>query len=120
MNTGYINQRIEIYATDNIPQESGGTIPGMVLYWSTNATVKQLRTQRTAEANQDPLRMVYSFECRYRKDKSPQVDMYVKWRGQLFSITGISPDVVYNVTMKFDASSIRADNLVTGTNQETT
>lgn len=113
MISGQLNQRIEIYSNAVNRNAYGGTDPGNILYWSTNAEVKQLRSSRTLEANQLPMRMVFSFTVRYRRDKNIQNDMLLYWRGSWFIIQGYIPDVVYNQYVKFDAVVLNSGDLVT-------
>lgn len=112
MNSGLINQKIEIYSNAAIPDGYGGTNPDNELYWSTNATVKILRSSRTQEANQSPMKQVCSFEVRYRNDKQIANDMLLKWRGSWFVIQGYNPDVVYQTYVKFDAIASNSGAIV--------
>lgn len=111
--SGLLNQRIEIYTNTVTRRPEGGTEPNNELYWSTNAEVKQLRSSRTQEANQSPMKQVFSFKVRYRRDKNIQSDMLLYWRGSWFIIQGYMPDVVYNDWVKFDAVAHNSGNLVT-------
>lgn len=110
---GEANQYIEIYSNSVNRNAWGGTDPGNTLYWATNAKVKQLRSSRTQEANQSPMKMVFSFEVRYRRDRNIQNDMLLYWRGSWFIIQGYTPDVVYNEYVKFDAVASNSGDLVT-------
>lgn len=114
MITGLLNQRIEIYSNDSTPDGYGGSTPATLLYWSTSASVKQLRSSRNQEANQDPLKMVFSFMVRYRTDKDIRNDMLLKWRNNWFSIQGYTPDVVNREYVKFDAVERNMASLVAG------
>ena len=104
INTGDLTQRIAIYENNQIPDGYGGTIPNDTVYWSTFAKVDQLRSSRTQEANQSPMRQVFSFTVRYRDDKQIQNDMLLLWRGQYYIISGYVPDVVFQKYVKFDAT----------------
>ena len=119
MNPGQLNQKIEIYANGSVQDGYAGTTEGQVLHWSTNASVKQLRSSRTQEANQSPLKQVFSFTVRYRVDKEIANDMLLKWRDNWFIIQGYSPDVVDRVYVKFDAIENNMDNIVEGTPETT-
>ena len=114
MDTGYMNQRIEIFANANTNDGYGGSIPNIEPYWSTNAEVRQLSSSRNLEANQDELKPVWKFRVRYRNDKNLLDDMIVKWRGSNFIIQGYSPDVVYKEYMEFKAIPFRLEDLVQG------
>ncbi len=113
MITSLINQRIQIYSDSTIIDDYGGVDPNNTIYWDTNAEVKQLRSSRTLEANQAPLKQVFSFKVRYRRDKNIQNDMLLKWRENWFIIQGYMPDVVYNDYVKFDAVATNQGDLVT-------
>lgn len=113
MISGLINQRIEIYSNSVNRNSWGGTDPGNTLYWSTNAEVKQLQSRRESEANQSPMKMVFSFKVRYRRDKNIQNDMLLYWRGSWFIIQGYTPDLIYNDYVKFDAVASNTGDLVT-------
>lgn len=121
MNTGFINQRIEIFSNNNSSDGYGGSIPGLSAdpYWSTNAEVKQLSSSRTLEANQDELMPVFVFRIRYRDDKNIIDDMIVKWRGSDFVIQGYKPDVVYKEYVEFRAKPFRIGDLVQGSQSTT-
>lgn len=93
--SGLINQRIEILKYEDQPDGSGGSIPVEVTYWSTSATVLQLKASRSLEANQERLKPVFKFEVRYRDDKFVIEDMVIKWRGETFRINQAEPDYVY-------------------------
>lgn len=93
--SGLINQRIEIYKYDDVPDGAGGVIPGEVLYWATSCSVQQLKASRSLEANQERLKPVFKFEARYRDDKFVIEDMIIKWRGETFRINQAEPDYVY-------------------------
>lgn len=93
--SGFLNQRIEIFKYQDIPDGSGGVTPVEVLYWSTNAEVNQVKASRTLEANQEHLKPVVKFKVRYRNDKFVIEDMIVKWRGQDFRVNQAEPDFVY-------------------------
>lgn len=119
MLSGKLAQKIEIYSNQATPNPYGGTDPGNSLYWATYAEVKQLRSSRTQEANQSPLKDVFSFTVRYRNDKNIQNDMLLKWRGNMYIIQGYTPDVVKQNYVKFDAVAINDGEIVTGTNRTT-
>lgn len=103
IDTGDLSQKIAIYENDQIPDGYGGTIPNNEVYWSTFAKVEQLRSARTQEANQSPMKQVFTFTIRYRDDKQIQNDMLLLWRGQYYIIQGYVPDVIFQKYVKFDA-----------------
>lgn len=92
---GLLNQRIEIFKYEDQPDGSGGSVPVEVIYWSTSATVLQLKASRSLEANQERLKPVFKFEVRYRDDKFVIEDMVIKWRGETFRINQAEVDYVY-------------------------
>lgn len=104
IDTGDLTQKIAIYENNQIPDGYGGTIPNDTVYWSTFAKVEQLRSSRTQEANQSPMKQVFSFTVRYRNDKQIQNDMLLLWRGQYYIISGYVPDVIFQKYVKFDAT----------------
>lgn len=112
MTTGRLTQKIQIMARANISDGYAGYTPNNVLYWETFADVKALRSSRTLEANQSPLKQSYSFTIRYRKDKNLENDMLVVWRGDYYVITGYTPDVVYQEYVKFDALATSSGDIV--------
>lgn len=101
--TADLSQKIVIYQNAQIADGYGGTIPNNTIYWETSAKVEQLRSSRTQEANQSPMKQVFSFMIRYRNDKQIQNDMLLKWRGQFYIIQGYEPDVIFQKYVKFDA-----------------
>lgn len=105
--SGLINQRIEIYKYDDVPDGAGGVIPGEVLYWSTSATVLQLKASRSLEANQERLKPVFKFEVRYRDDKFVIEDMVVKWRGETFRVNQAEPDYVFREKLIITAIAVQ-------------
>lgn len=104
IDSGELSQKIVIYSNEQIKDGFGGTIPNNSLYWATFAKVEQLRSSRTQEANQSPMKQVFSFTVRYRDDKQIQNDMLLKWRGQYYIISGYVPDVIFQKYVKFDAT----------------
>lgn len=103
INSGDLSQRIAIYENNQVSDGYGGTIPNDAVYWSTFAKVEQLRSSRTQEANQSPMKQVFSFTVRYRNDKQIQNDMLLKWRNQYYIIQGYVPDVIFQKYVRFDA-----------------
>jgi len=103
IDSGELSQRIAIYQNAQIKDGYGGTIPNDTVYWSTFAKVDQLRSSRTQEANQSPMKQVFTFTIRYRNDKQIQNDMLLKWRNQYYIIQGYVPDVIFQKHVKFDA-----------------
>lgn len=104
IDSGDLTQRIAIYLNAQIDDGYGGTIPNDTVYWETFAKVEQLRSSRTQEANQSPMKQIFSFTIRYRNDKQIENDMLLKWRGQYYIISGYVPDVVFQKYVKFDAT----------------
>lgn len=102
--TADLSQKIAIYENKQIKDGYGGTIPNNQLYWATFAKVEQLRSSRTQEANQSPMKQVFSFTVRYRNDKQIENDMLLLWRGQYYIISGYVPDVIFQKYVKFDAT----------------
>lgn len=113
MISGYINQKITIYSSDGVRNPYGGLDPANTIYWETSAEVKQLRSSRTVEANQQPLQQVFQFRVRYRMDKNIQNNMLLYWRGTWFSIINYSPDVVHQDYVTFDGIANNLGNMVT-------
>lgn len=121
MQTGHINQNIDIYENDNVSDGYTGVSQAIkeTPYWSTWAEIKPLRSSRNLEANQTELKPVYNFKVRYRNDKNLLDNMVVKWRGTFFIIQGYIPDVVYQEYMSFDAIPFNIGDLVAGTEETT-
>jgi len=95
MESGFLNQRIEIFKYEDVSDGAGGVTPQEVLYWSTSAEVRQLKASRNLEANQERLKPVVKFKVRYRDDKFVVEDMIIKWRGEVFRVNQATPDYVY-------------------------
>lgn len=93
--TGLINQRIEIYADQDIPDGSGGMIPNSVLYWATSANVKPIHARRDLAQAQEQFKPAFTFEISDRNDKNVRPNMLLKYRGSWFTITNCVPDYVY-------------------------
>jgi len=107
LNSGELNQRIDIYQNADTDNGSGGSIPGEVVYWATSAQVKPLRSLRTVQANQEELKPSFSFTVRNRNDKFVAEDMFLKWRGQVFTITSAEVDFVYKEWLTIIAKSVQ-------------
>jgi len=95
INSGELNQKIEIFINADVDDGAGGTIPGIELYWATNAKVDVLKSVRTQQANQETLKPAVSFTVRNRDDKFLVEDMILHWRGQDFAISSADPDYTY-------------------------
>jgi len=95
MESGFLNQRIEIFKYEDVSDGAGGVTPQEVLYWSTSAEVRQLKASRNLEANQERLKPVVKFKVRYRDDKFVVEDMIIKWRGEVFRVNQAIPDFIY-------------------------
>lgn len=93
--TGLLNQQIEIHQNADIDNGSGGTMPGMELYWATVARVEPLKSRRDLQANQETLKDGFKFTIRDRVDKTIAPDMLIKYRGGLLTIQSAIPDYVY-------------------------
>ena len=113
LSSGLLNQRVTIYSSNVIILASGGVDPNNAPYWSTVAEVRQLRSSRNAQANQEVLKQVFQFKIRYRRDKNIANNMMLYWRGSWFIISGYTPDVVYNDYVIFDAIANNMGNIVT-------
>lgn len=118
METGKINQRIQIFENNNQPDGYGGVTQDIndVPYWDTNAQIKFLSSSRNLEANQTQLKPVVNFKVRYRNDKFLKDNMLVKWRGAYFIIQGYIPQVVYQEYISFDAIEYQQNDIVTNRN----
>jgi len=103
INSGELNQKIEIYRIMNASNGSGGTIPTETLYWSTFAKVTPLGSNQTLEANQEMLKDGFSFLVRYRKDKTITPEMIIKYRGGVLKITSAPLDYPYKEWVSFKA-----------------
>ena len=105
---GLINQSISIYKYIDVANDSGGTDPMEVVYWSTSAEVKMLKASRNLESNQEKLKPVAIFKVRYRNDKFLIADMNIKWRGEIFTIIDCEIDYVYKDYLIIRATSGKA------------
>jgi len=110
--SGYLNQKIDIWAQDNIPSEFGGSFPNSEVYWSTSAKVSHAKSFRRNEGGVSDVELYYTFQVRYRNDKNIQNDMILKWRGCWFVIFGYNPDVVYQEYVLFNAVQRNPGDLV--------
>lgn len=92
--TGLLNQKIRIVKYIPVDDGAGGTTTERVDYWQTSAEVKQMRSRRDVQANQDQLKPVTMFTMRDRKDKNVTTDMSLFYRGIEYSIQSAEPDNV--------------------------
>lgn len=114
--SGYINQNIKIYQADNIGDSYGGsTGASEALYWSTSASVEQLKARKQLESQQERLKPMWRFKVRYRDDKILTHDMSVVWRGIRFAIQDVEIDYVYKQFISFTA--VAGDLAPLGTTQ---
>lgn len=104
--TGELNQRIKIMVNADIDDVAGGTIPGETTYWETSAKASVLKSQRTAQANQEALKPSASFIVRNRDDKFINEAMVLIWRGERFNILSAEPDYVYKEWLVITAKSV--------------
>lgn len=111
--TAYLNQYIEIYASDPIQLPAGGVDPNNTLYWSTSAEVTQLKSYRNYQTGQVVIKQGFKFKVRYRRDKNIQNGMLIYYRGNWFVIDSYEPDVQYNQYVTFDGITNNEGNLVT-------
>lgn len=100
-----INQRIEIYRDEDIPNSSGGMIPNTVLYWATNARVEQLSRSRDTGQDSEIYKPSYRFTINDRIDKTVLPNMLIKYRDAWFTITDYQPSLVYNEQAVINAVS---------------
>lgn len=113
MDTGLINQHIQIYSSAPIILAAGGVDPSSSLYWDTNAEAWQLKSYRNYQTGQVVIKQGFKFKVRYRRDKNIQNNMLVYYRGCWFVIDGYTPDLRYNDYVIFDAISNNPGNMVT-------
>ena len=74
---GLLNQKIQVIKYVDADDGAGGTTSERVVYWQTSSEVKQLRSRRDVQANQDQIKPVTMFTLRDRKDKNVTTDMVV-------------------------------------------
>jgi SPP1 family predicted phage head-tail adaptor len=92
---GFRNQRITLYAYNDIEDEAGGVKPVKEVYWCTKADVEILPAPKRIQAEDQDLRPHVKFYIRYRLDKTISDDMVVEWRGEMFTIRSVKIDFVY-------------------------
>lgn len=95
LNSGELNQRIQIFANADTLNEYGEPVPGLELYWDTSAKVQPVRSARNLQANQEVLKPVYSFTVRNRRDKHISADDVVRWKGDDGVVLSVEVDMVY-------------------------
>ena len=117
MNSGAINQRIQIYLISSTDDGYGGSFPNRSVYWETNADVEQKTVRRVDEGSQIHFDPIWKFKIRYRNDKNILNDMLVNWRGSWFVIQNYIPDVVYQQYMVLTAKAYDVGDLVAGTTE---
>lgn len=107
MQSGLINQKIEIYSFVDTDDGLGGSYPVETLYWNTSAEVKVMKSARNLQANQEQLKPAMMFTVRFRDDKFVTVDMQIKYRGEYFTIQSAEPDYVYKDKLVIIAKAIQ-------------
>lgn len=105
LNSGELNQRIQIFANADTLNEYGEPVPGLELYWDTSAKVQPVRSARNLQANQEVLKPVYSFTIRNREDKFIVADMVLEWRGEQLVIMSAEVDYSYKEYLTIIAKS---------------
>lgn len=94
MNGGSLQQKIEFFEYELVPNGSGGFIPGdPVLKLSTFAQIRQIKASRTAEALQTQLNSVYEMKLRKRNGFDPKTYQELKWRDENYAIIEVVEDV---------------------------
>lgn len=101
--TGELNQRIEIMAMQSVSDGAGGTVDTEVVYWSTSARVKPIKSSSYLQANQESLKDGFDITVRYRVDKIVKPDMRIKYRSGYLTITSAPTDFVDKVWVNFKA-----------------
>jgi len=101
--TGELNQRIEIMAMQSVSDGAGGTVDTEVVYWSTSARVKPIKSSSYLQANQESLKDGLDITVRYRVDKIVKPDMRIKYRGGYLTITSAPTDYVFKEFIQFKA-----------------
>lgn len=101
--TGELNQRIEIMAMESVSDGAGGTVDTEVVYWSTSARVKPIKSSSYLQANQESLKDGFDITVRYRIDKIVKPDMRIKYRSGYLTITSAPTDYVDKVYLNFKA-----------------
>jgi len=101
--TGELNQRIEIMAMQSVSDGAGGTIDTEVVYWSTSARVKPIKSSSYLQANQESLKDGFDITVRYRVDKIVKPDMRIKYRSGYLTITSAPTDYVDKIYVNFKA-----------------
>jgi len=101
--TGELNQRIEIMAFADVSDGSGGVISEEVVYWSTSARVKPIKSSSYLQANQESLKDGFDITVRYRIDKSIKQDMRIKYRSGYLTITSAPTDYESKIYVQFKA-----------------
>lgn len=95
LNSGELNQRIQIFANSDTLNEYNEPVSGLELYWDTSAKVQPVKSSRYLQANQEVLKPVYSFTIRNRQDKHISVDDVVRWKGDDGVVLSVEVDMVY-------------------------
>jgi len=95
INSGDLNQKIEIFKVEYVKDGFGGTSPVNISYWATFAKVDLARASRSLQALQEVLKPAINVVIRNRTDKFIEAGMLLEWRGELFTITQAEPDFVY-------------------------
>lgn len=101
--TGELNQRIEIMAMQSQSDGAGGTVDTEIVYWSTSARVKPIKSSSYLQANQESLKDGFDITVRYRVDKIVKPDMRIKYRSGYLTITSAPTDYVDKVYVNFKA-----------------
>ena len=101
--TGELNQRIEIMSFADVSDGSGGVVSEEVVYWSTSARVKPIKSSSYLQANQESLKDGFDITVRYRVDKIVKPDMRIKYRSGYLTITSAPTDFVFKEFIQFKA-----------------
>lgn len=104
-----LSDQIKIYDHVLTPDGYGGTTQEDVLYWTTYADIRPLKSSNRLEANQQDLIQVYRVTIRYRNDKEIKKSMTVEWKDKIFVNPTVIEDLSYGEYVTFDIKT--SDNM---------
>lgn len=89
MNAGKLDKQIKFVKYKQAKDGSGGSTPVPEVVYTTNASVKPLKQQRTVQANQSQLQGGYELWFRWRPDVTPLQTWDIQYNGKVLTINSI-------------------------------
>lgn len=103
INSGSLNQKIEIWRYTSVSDGAGGSEDVDTLYWATSASCRVLSSYEVMQAEQEMLKGGFEFTVRYRVDKSIKVKDVIHYRGGTLNIISAPLDYANKEYITFKA-----------------